>query len=244
MSSLVYKFDEVSSTNDVAKDFADKHYDEYSVIVASSQTAGRGRNGRTWVSPSNKGLYMSMLLRPQIDISRLPSLTLVTGIATCDTIAEVSQCHTGIKWPNDIIINGRKVAGILCELHTTQNNEHCMIIGVGVNVNTLPQELPVRPIYPATSLYIETGKQFDLDKLIESWVSHMKREVQAFYDGNAFHQKWNKLNILENKNISIDTPDQGIVKGICLGCDDTGLLLIKEENKDCVTKVICGSILP
>ena len=134
----LYCFDLVGSTNTVARDLARQGAESGTVVLAESQSSGRGRLGRSWVSPPNKNLYLSIVLRVEMPAAELPRLSLLAGVAACDA---VSEWHAAtIKWPNDILIDGRKVGGILTEIEGREGS--CPIVGIGLNLNTEMADFP------------------------------------------------------------------------------------------------------
>src|SRR5512141_155286 len=150
-------FEEVGSTNDVAKELADEGAAHGEVVVAESQTAGRGRRGRAWASPPGRNLYVSVVLRPELPPSRAAELTLLASVAVCQAVRQAGVT-AGIKWPNDLVSRGRKLAGILTELAADPDRVQWVVLGIGINVNLRLEDLPddLRPI--ATSLAIARGE--------------------------------------------------------------------------------------
>ena len=149
----------------------DEH-SEGAIAVTEEQTEGRGRLGRRWLSPRGASLLFSVLLEPQVESSRLPELTLVAGVASAKAIASVTGTAPEIKLPNDVLIAGRKVAGILAEARDGR-----VVLGVGVNVNVSADDLPHDLDRPATSLFVETGSDIDRVKLL---VEILDRLEQAY----------------------------------------------------------------
>jgi BirA family transcriptional regulator, biotin operon repressor / biotin---[acetyl-CoA-carboxylase] ligase len=141
-------FDTVSSTNDAAMQLAMKGYPEGTVIIAESQTKGRGRLGRSWFSPKYKGIYLSLLLRPKIMPNQAPLLTLMSAVSICEAVRAITDLACQIKWPNDILLHHKKLAGILTELNAETDLSRFVAIGIGLNVNNDKKAL----IQGATSL--------------------------------------------------------------------------------------------
>ena len=133
----VLHFVSLPSTNDLAKDLARQGYPEGSVVVAETQSAGRGRLGRVWESPPGTGIYLSVILRPRLPPTELPKLTLTAAVAVVEAIKEATGLSMGIKWPNDILLAGKKLGGILTEMETESDQMSHVILGVGLNINTL-----------------------------------------------------------------------------------------------------------
>ena len=169
--NIIYK-DEVSSTNDEAKKNADMP--DGSLFIADKQTAGKGRLGRSWVSPRGTGIWMSLLLKPDIPLSDISQLTLVAGIATSRAIGNNSM----IKWPNDIVIGTKKVCGILTEMSAETDRINYVICGIGINVNT--PDFPAELKNKASSILIETGKETDRCSLIAKVMNEFEPLYKKF----------------------------------------------------------------
>ncbi|GBC77938.1 Bifunctional ligase/repressor BirA [bacterium HR08] len=159
LREIVYRYDSVTSTNDVARELAEAGAEEGTTVVAAEQTAGRGRYARRWHSPKGEGLYHSIILRPPVPPSRAPVLSLIAAVALAETLREEYGVAADIKWPNDVMIGGRKVAGILMELEADEDRVRYIILGVGVNINqvSFPEEIAD----VATSVRRETGMIYD-----------------------------------------------------------------------------------
>ncbi len=140
--SVVVFLPEIDSTNNLIKAYLANGADEGLVAVAESQTGGRGRMGRIWHSPPETGVYLSVLLKPPVGPNHLPLFTLLAGVTAVQTVNEFCPHPASLKWPNDILINGKKVCGLLCELVQNQGEPSGLIIGVGINVNHLPDQFP------------------------------------------------------------------------------------------------------
>jgi BirA family transcriptional regulator, biotin operon repressor / biotin---[acetyl-CoA-carboxylase] ligase len=143
---------------------------EGTVVVADEQTEGRGRLGRRWLAPAGTSLLCSVLLRPAVDPARLPELSLVAGRACAEAIAEVADLQTDVKFPNDVLVRGRKVAGILAEA-----SEGRVVLGIGVNVAQEPGQLPADARTPATSILVETGRSVDRAELLVALLERLER---------------------------------------------------------------------
>jgi BirA family biotin operon repressor/biotin-[acetyl-CoA-carboxylase] ligase len=190
VGSEIYVFNRVESTNDTAKELANKGCREGAVVIAGSQSKGRGRLGRKWESPAGVGVYLSILLRPE---AAAPQLTLVAGVAAVEAIREISnfqfpisnsknmEYHISLKWPNDIIINGKKAGGILTE---SIANGKAVIVGMGINVNSEPSLFADELRSKATSIMIETGKKADRNILIAEILNKFECWYKKFAEGS------------------------------------------------------------
>ena len=165
----------VDSTNLYLRRLAESAADG-TAVIAASQTAGRGRSGRGFLSPEG-GLYLSVLLRPEVEPERLPTLTPVAAVAVCRAVGNVCGVSCGIQWPNDVLLGGKKICGILVESVLGEKSGPCVIVGVGINANTpsFPEEL--RPI--AGSILAETGETVDLNAL----AAELLAQLDALYAG-------------------------------------------------------------
>ena len=173
--NIVY-FDEIDSTNNRAKELGEKDGAHGTLFVADRQVAGKGRRGRVWESPKGVSIYMTILLRPDLIPTKAPMLTLVMAQSVAEGIREVTGMETGIKWPNDIVVHGKKVCGILTEMSTQMDYINYIVIGIGINVQneSFPEEIGE----VATSLRIESGKKQNRAAIIEAvW-----EEFEKYYD--------------------------------------------------------------
>ena len=146
------------STNLQAMALGDAGAPEGLVVIADRQTAGKGRLGRSWISPGGVNLYLSVLLRPPVLPAAAPQLTFLSAVAVCRAIEDVSDLQPQVKWPNDILLGGRKVAGLLNEMSSETDRVNHVVLGIGINLNMMRAELPTQVRYPATSVAIETGR--------------------------------------------------------------------------------------
>jgi BirA family transcriptional regulator, biotin operon repressor / biotin---[acetyl-CoA-carboxylase] ligase len=151
---------------------------EGAVAAADEQTAGRGRLGRDWVAPPGSSVLASIALRPDVPTANLAELSLVAGRACAQALADVAEVLPEVKWPNDVLIGGRKVAGVLAEAR-----EGRVVLGIGINVLQTEGELPQRARHPATSLLVETGRRFPRAEILAAVLDHLEREHDAWVDG-------------------------------------------------------------
>ncbi|MDI6604308.1 MAG: biotin--[acetyl-CoA-carboxylase] ligase [Thermoanaerobacteraceae bacterium] len=167
----------ISSTNDYAKEIASKA-ENGTILVSEEQTSGRGRLGRKWVSEKGQGLWMSIILKPELTPQSSVKLTQVAAVSVVNAIIETIELNASIKWPNDIIINGKKICGILTEMNAELDRVNYVIVGIGLNVNMnkFPDDLKNK----ATSLFIETGKKIDRKKLTASIINNFEKYYNIF----------------------------------------------------------------
>lgn len=173
---VVFKI-EMDSTNNKAKELAKEGGEEGILVITRKQTNGKGRLGRNWQSPKGSNILMSLILRPQLQPEQFCQLSIVSAVTLCEVLQDVTGLEAKIKWPNDIVINGKKVCGILIELCTDVHNDYCAILGIGINVNVphFPKSLPY-----ATSLYLEGGTTYKKEIIIEQFLKCFEKEYKTF----------------------------------------------------------------
>lgn len=221
IGSTVHRFEIVTSTNDIARDLAIEGAAEGTAVVAAEQSKGRGSRGRSWVSPPNSNLLLSVVLRPQISPDRLGELAFIAAIAVAETIREQYKLDATIKWPNDVQINGKKISGIIVEAM-----KGAAILGIGINVNFT--ELPEEIAATATSIAIEKGIQVDIDDVLK----HLLAELDIYYNvyrarGFAWIlDKWMQYQTTIGKDVTVGL-SEGCVEGKAVAVDDTGSLIVE-----------------
>lgn len=230
---------EIDSTNEECKRQADNGCKSGLLVTCDNQTAGKGRLGRSWTGDSNKGLYMSMVLRPDIMPTEASQITLVAGIVLRRIIERFTNCTVQIKWPNDIIINGKKVAGILTEMSAEMEKVNYIVLGIGINVNTESYYGELKD--KATSMFIETGSKFKRKDVINEFIQEFLPGYGIFcHRGfDAFVEEYNKncANVgKEVKTINVKNEIQGIAKGV----NSKGELVIKTNSG--LARVFAGEV--
>ncbi|MCB2182537.1 MAG: biotin--[acetyl-CoA-carboxylase] ligase [Desulfobulbaceae bacterium] len=238
---LVIK-DETVSTNTDALDLAIHGSATGTVVIAKVQTGGRGRLGKTWISPSGGGLYFSMILRPRLDISELPQITLAAGVALCRAIARHCESVPMLKWPNDLLLSGRKCAGILTESHLGHGSEPVVVLGIGLNVSTPLSFFPPDLQKKLTSLEIHCPG-VDMTMLFTSLLEEVDSIMARMENGEfgVILDEWRLHDATRGKRLSWVTADRRIVTGISLGPDDSGRLHIRDDRGQ-VFEVLSGDI--
>lgn len=213
---------------------------EGTIIVADRQTAGRGRSGHSWESPKNTSVAMSVLLRPEVDDNSIPIVTLIAAIAVCDAVRKVCNLDTNIKWPNDVLINNRKVCGILTELDITSGTKS-LILGVGINVNqdSFPEEINAI----ATSLSIESGEYVNRENLVERFAESLEKYYALFLktgDMSLLKDEYEKHLININRAVKVLDPGDSF-EGTARGIDEYGQLLV-ETGDGTIHRVYAGEV--
>lgn len=221
----------VESTQKVAQRLANENVPEGTVVIAEEQLSGKGRLGRQWHSPKYTGIWMSLILRPNIPLPKAPQLTLLTAVAVVQAIEDQTGLVPEIKWPNDILINGKKLTGILTELQAEADQIHSIIIGIGINVNQQLQDFPseLHPI--ATSLSIETGEKISRARLIRSIFTKFETMYMCYLDEGFLPIKllWESYAVSIGKHIKARTLT-AVIEGKALGITDEGVLQIEDKS--------------
>lgn len=223
---LFYK--SLESTNTVGAELAHKGWRDGTVIIADEQTSGKGRLGRTWISPSGKNLYMSILLTPSISPRDATILTLMSSVACCNALRRLLSIPVSIKWPNDLMVNGRKIAGILTEIKADMDKIAYAVIGVGININLDIEYLPEEVRGIATSVKRETGEQCSRTAV----ALEVLREFEKWYDNLLKNGKkdilsqWRDCSSTIGRKVKV-TMENKVFKGIAEEIDDEGLLILK-----------------
>lgn len=227
-------FDEVKSTNDLTMEFAAKGSKEGLVVVAESQQHGKGRLGRQWVSPKGVNIYTSFLLRPEIPPVNAPVLTMMASLAAAEAIANTTGLETRIKWPNDILVNQKKISGILTEMNAEEEKINYVVIGIGINVNMKNEDFPENIRIPATSVMDSLGRKFDRSKLLCSLIESMDSNYEYLRKKGVMSvmSKWRPLCITLNKMIKV-TSAGGAITGVAEDVTKEGGLVIRigEDSK-------------
>ncbi|WP_079509531.1 biotin--[acetyl-CoA-carboxylase] ligase [Mesobacillus jeotgali] len=232
----------VESTQKIAYKLAYENAEEGTIVIAEEQTAGRGRMDRKWHSPKYTGIWMSILLRPKIPIPKAPQLTLITAVGVVQAIEEVTGLLPEIKWPNDIMINGKKITGILTELQAESDRINSVIIGIGINVNSAEEDFPEEIKQVASSLAIETGREIDREQLIRTILEKLEKLYLLYLEKGFFPIKlmWESYAVSIGKQITARTIT-GEIKGKAIGITEDGVLLI-EDNTGTIHNIYSADI--
>ncbi len=237
-------FFEIASTNSHARQLADNGAAEGEVVIAESQSQGRGRLGRRWQSPPFVNLYFSVILRPKLAPVDAPQITLMAAVALAETVDSFIGATAGIKWPNDILVGGKKLAGILTEASCDSERLHYVILGIGVNLNyavgLMPKEIRER----ATSIAHLTGKPLNRESFFRRLIQDLDRcygelERSGFA---ALARRWLAHFSLRDRRVRVELLGQAIT-GWARGIDRDGALLIEDEN-GVQQRVIAGDVIP
>ncbi len=219
----------VKSTQEIAHRISRDGAIEGTIVVADEQVAGKGRLGRPWFSPIGTGIWMSLILRPKIPPQQAPQLTLLTAVAVIRGIKAATDLQCDIKWPNDILLNGRKLVGILTEMQADPDQIHSVIIGIGINVNETDFPEEIKEI--ATSLKIEKEEEINRATVIKSILEQFEELYELFLNEGFIPIKklWESNAITIGRNITARTTTNSI-HGFAQGITEDGVLLLKDEK--------------
>ncbi len=238
----VYHYPLTDSTNIRAKGLADEGAAEGTVVIAEEQEQGRGRRGRSWFSPEEKGIYVSIILRPGLAPSESPKLTLMAAVAAADSLISLTSLDVRIKWPNDIIVHGRKLAGILTEVSAEMDDVNYVIIGLGVNVN-IPYDLfPPDIGDTASSIILETGRQFPRIRILRAYLEWFEK-YYALVRKSGFGpvlKRWKDLSDIIGRKVQIDLVHQSYA-GEVLDVDENGVLVL-EDSAGTLRRIFSGDV--
>lgn len=229
-SNNISLFESTDSTNGQAKDLCVQGAPEGTLVLAEQQTAGRGRRGRTWQSPGRVNLLLSIVLRPPIEPERAFVLTMILALAAGDGVSDICGLRPVIKWPNDLYVGGRKLAGILTEFSVKENRIEYMVLGMGLNVNWDPDENP-DILNPATSLLRETGHRINREDLLVRIMKHFDESYKILLSGKimGFYRKWNKRSMVLGQEVEVES-DGKILQGTARKIDKKGALILRDSQ--------------
>lgn len=223
----VLYFDTIDSTNIKAQELAEKGYQSGTLVVADKQESGKGRRGRSWVSPSGTGIFMTLMIKPDINPNNASMLTLVAALAVAKAITSVTGEEALIKWPNDIVVNGKKVCGILTEMNAQFDYINHIVVGIGINVHN--ESFPEEISQMASSLMIEAGgKRFHRAQIIAETMAYFEQYYDTFLktqDLSALVREYDKLLVNRNKSVRVLDPKEPF-DGKAMGITPNGELIV------------------
>jgi BirA family transcriptional regulator, biotin operon repressor / biotin---[acetyl-CoA-carboxylase] ligase len=244
LGKKIHYFSELDSTNSHARRLAEQSAPEGEVVIAESQTLGRGRLGRPWVSPPYVNLYLSVILRPKLPPIDAPQITLMAGVALADAVAEFIPVVPAIKWPNDILAGGRKLAGVLTESACRAEGIDFVILGIGVNINYPVESMPGAIRQRATSLISLAGASVSRESVLRRLIQDLDRcygelEETGF---QALAARWEARFELRGKKVRVEMTDR-IIIGTARGIDRDGALIL-EDGRGELERVVAGNVVP
>ncbi len=244
IGTSVEAFPEIDSTNIYARQAGENGAEQGLVVLADQQTAGRGRLGRSWISPAGVNIYCSVLLRPQIPVQTAPQLTFLSAVSVAETIENCCGLAAQVKWPNDVLVDGLKIAGLLNEMSAETEMIHFVVLGMGINLNITAEQLPERQNYPATSAFLLSGKLVDRCAFARQLLETLDRyylELQK--DGFApIRKRWEARCNIMNQQVRVEQGDITQI-GTVVGLDSDGALLLQGEDGS-ITKIVSGDVKP
>ena len=239
----LFVYNEVSSTNTVAKFLSMNKAENGSVIISEKQTNARGRSGKAWESPLG-GVWLSIILRPNIDHSKLPLITLATGVAVAKTLEKIGVENPEIKWPNDIMIHDKKVCGILTEAVTKFSTIESVIVGVGIDANLNIEEFPEELQAGTTTLEHELGEKGDDNHLIKIFLEEFEK-ISDILNHEGYEEilkEWRKRSYTIGKIVEVREPFNKHYDGYVVGIGKEGALIV-EKIDGTLEKVISGECI-
>ncbi|WP_296791786.1 biotin--[acetyl-CoA-carboxylase] ligase [uncultured Methanobrevibacter sp.] len=239
----LYIYKEVSSTNTVAKFLSKNNAENGTVVISEKQTGAKGRSGKSWESPLG-GVWLSIIVNPIVDYSKLPLITLATGVAVAKTLERVGVENPEIKWPNDIMINGKKVCGILTEAVTKFNRIESVIIGVGIDANLNVTDFPEELQSGTTTLKEELHKEGNENLLIKIFFEEFEKINELFNskEYEAILKEWRKRSYSIGKIVEVREPFNTYYDAYVLGISKEGALVV-EKIDGTLEKVISGECI-
>ncbi|MEE9611562.1 MAG: biotin--[acetyl-CoA-carboxylase] ligase [Desulfatiglandales bacterium] len=234
---------ELSSTQDVAKQLAGQGEGEGTVIIADSQTHGKGRLGRRWSSPPQQGIYLSIILRPKIEPAQAVQIPLMAGVAVAQAIEKIRPLNPSIKWPNDLMINWKKVGGILTETSAEIDVIDYVVLGIGLNVNTPRSLFPDDIKESATSLTEECGEPVSRVKLLQVLLAELELLYMQFttFGFEPIRERWKLLSNTIGAWVEIDGPEEKKMTLKAIDIDQDGALILQETDGS-IRKVLAGDV--
>jgi len=238
----IHHLEELESTNDEAHRLAEAGALHGEVVVADSQTKGRGRRSRSWIAPAGKAVTLSVILRPTLPVARAPEITLASAVAVAEAARELGAHSARIKWPNDVECKGRKIAGLLTELRTETDRVRHAVLGVGFNVSMQMSDFPeeLRPL--ATSLLIESGERQPRPVVVARLLEHLE-EWLSLHETEGFGpvaDRWRELSSTLGRRVRIESGGAS-VEGDAVDLADDGALLVRVSG-GVLVRVLAGDV--
>lgn len=238
MGKKIHYFDYLTSTMDLAMKLGMDGAPSGSIVLAESQTRGRGRLGRGWFSPKYKGIYLSLILRPKILPAACPILTLMSAVSICEAVKEMVGLDAQIKWPNDLLMHNKKIAGILTEMNAEVDKVNFVVIGIGLNVNNDQKSL----IAGATSLKQQQGTQINRVVLLQEILRRLENNYLLLEDkgSNEIINKWRNFTLTLGTRVKVDYQNKHL-EGQATDIDADGALLIRKDS-GLIQKISSGDV--
>ena len=232
-----------TSTNADAFKLAENGAIEGTVVLADSQSGGKGRRGRVWASPAGVNLYCSVVLRPDIMPYEAPQLTFISAVAVARAIELTTSLTAEIKWPNDLLISGKKVAGLLNEMSAETDGINFVILGIGVNLNMATGQFPDDLRHPATSLFLESGSVVDRSRFAGTMLNELDRLYTDFlaHGFGPVREEWQRRCNANGRRVLVNDSGTECTGGQFVGIDTDGALLLRADD-DVLHRITCGDV--
>jgi BirA family biotin operon repressor/biotin-[acetyl-CoA-carboxylase] ligase len=239
--SIHYK-KEVNSTQTLAHQMVAEGAEEGTVVIAEQQTEGRGTKGRPWYSPPGKGIWFSIVLKPHMPMQFISQLTLLVSVALCRAIKKTIPVNIGIKWPNDLLIEGKKVSGILLESSTEDERLRYVIAGIGISANLLTEDYPPGIRDRVTSLRMASGLKVNREELLCVFLEEFEHLYKLHHEEGfaPIRSLWEALSVSLDRPIEVES-SQGRIAGIASGLDEMGALIVTSNTGQTV-KIYSGDV--
>jgi BirA family biotin operon repressor/biotin-[acetyl-CoA-carboxylase] ligase len=237
--SLVY-LPGTGSTNDGARRLAQEGAPAGTLVITDYQATGRGRLDRRWVAPSGSSLLMSLIFRPPLAPHQVQRLTMVCGLAVADAVESETGLQVDLKWPNDVLIEGAKVCGLLTEVGLSGDQVDYVVVGIGLNVNLDPEQLPERLLMPATSLSHVLGRKVARLPLLQALLRMVERRYLALEAGHSPRAEWAARLVTLGQSVVVVTGDKRLA-GVAEGVNANGALLVRRADGG-VETVVAGDV--
>jgi len=232
-----------ASTNTDAFRLAEEGAVEGTVVLADAQTGGKGRRGRVWSSPAGVNLYCSVVLRPSIMPHEAPQLTFLSAVAAARAIEQTTQLIPEIKWPNDLLVSGKKVAGLLNEMSAETDGINFVILGIGVNLNMTADQFPDDLRHPATSLLLESGVRVDRSRFAGTMLKELDRLYADFlaHGFGPVREEWQRRCNASGRQVLVNDSGTECTGGRFIGIDSDGAMLLRTAD-DKLHRITCGDV--
>ena len=239
IAKKIHYFDYLASTMDLAMQLGIQAAANGTLVLAEAQTKGRGRLSRSWFSPKYKGIYLSLVLRPKISPSAAPMLTLLSAVSICEAIKKIVGLDAQIKWPNDVFICNKKIAGILTEMNAEVDKVNFVVIGIGLNVNNDRKSL----IAQATSLKEQAGQPLSRILILQELLRRIENNYFLLEDkgAQAIIDKWRSFSLTLGRRVKVYCQDKHI-EGQAVDIDQDGALLVRKDS-GLIQKIFSGDVM-
>lgn len=230
MGHKIFYFDEAASTNDLAKELAEKGIKEGTVVIAETQTHGRGRLGRRWISPRG-GIWFSVILRPTVGCKDAPKIVFTAALAIAKTIRKMLRLTAKTKWPNDVLVHNKKVCGLLAETNVSDDSINFVVLGIGINANVDTNAFPEELTGSLTSLKKEAKREIPREKFLRALLKEMEHYYNEFTRGRFARilEEWKCLTDMIGKDVEVVSFDERFV-GKAINVDQHGALIVRLED--------------